>query len=143
VYSQLAVRSPYGAGARRVRGETVDRQCRGRRYRRFAAVLAVLLTEFSPLVLVAPPATFAEEAPASAPLVFRRTRIETRPATTEASLSMERRAHEGLEERSGSTSAGGVIVDLKGRLGSLLTVGSGSGVPHISCVEQPPVSVKP
>ena len=121
----------------------MDRQCRARRYRRFAAVLAVLLTDFTPLVLMAPPASLAEDAPPPAPLVFRRTRIETRPAPTEASLSTERRGHEGLEERAGTTAAGGVIVDLKGRLGSLLIVGSENGTPHISCVEQPPVSVKP
>jgi hypothetical protein len=105
----------------------------------------LLLVECLPTaVAFAQEGTVAGGAPAAAPLVFRHTRVETRPAATEASLSMERRTHEGLEERPGSTAAGGVIVDLKGRLGSLLAVEAGDdGTPHATCVEQPLVSVGP
>jgi hypothetical protein len=57
---------------------------------------------------------------------------------------MGRDGHEGLEERSGNTTAGGVIVDLKGRLGSLLVVETAAdGVPHASCVEQWRLEVGP
>jgi hypothetical protein len=80
-------------------------------------------------------------ATAAAPLVFRHTRIETRPDAAEPSLAPlvpQGRVHEGLEAQPGSTAAGGVIVDLNGRMGSLLVMQPGSdGTFHATCVEHP------
>jgi hypothetical protein len=110
---------------------------------RIAAVM--LLEGFLPVAVLSQDGSATAGSP---PLVFRRTRVETRPAETEASLepfsAPGGRAHDGLEEQPGGTPAGGIIVDLRGRLGSLLILEAGAdGTLHARCVEHPPLTLLP
>lgn len=85
-------------------------------------------------------------ASSAAPLAFRRTRIESRPAASDGSDAAQsmRSTDDGLAEQQGSSVAGGVIVNLDGRFGTLLVVERGDdGQQRASCVEHPQLSVAP
>lgn len=91
----------------------------------------------------------AARASAAGRVVFRRTRVETPSVDaqppTGPDISVARGdggSDQGLEQRSGDTPAGGIIVDVHGRFGSMLVVAAApNGRLEATCIEPSPLDV--